>query len=50
MKKETEEAIKVLIEKATTGDVKSGEALQFSQAALNLAHAVSTFNNSDKNK
>ena len=50
MKDATEKAIKLLIEKSTKSEVKSGEALQFSQAALNLAHALSTFNNSDKNK
>ena len=48
MKNETEKAIKVLIEKSTGNDVKPDEALKFSQAALNLAHALSTFNHSEK--
>ena len=48
MKDETEKAIKTLIEKSTKYDVKSDEALRFSQAALNLAHTLSTFNHAEK--
>lgn len=39
MQIEIKEAIKLLAKKITE-DVKSGEALQFTQAALNLAHTA----------
>lgn len=39
MKEKTEKAIEFLIEKSTKKDTKPDEALKFSQAALNLAHA-----------
>jgi hypothetical protein len=40
MKKEVEKAVERLIEKSLEKDVKSHEALQFTQAALNLAHTA----------
>lgn len=45
MKAEIEKAIQKLIEKALEKDVKSHEALQFTQSALNLAHAAATMKN-----
>lgn len=44
MKAETEAAIKVLAEKAGK-ETKAGEAMQFAQAALNLAHVLATIDN-----
>jgi hypothetical protein len=44
MKTEVEAAIKVLAEKVT-GNVKAGDAMQFTQAALNLAHVLATLDN-----
>lgn len=44
MKTETENAIKLLAEKVTA-DVKSDDALKFTQAALNLAHVLATLDN-----
>ena len=41
MKSEIEAAIELLAEKITT-DVKSEDALRFTQAALNLAHLQAT--------
>jgi hypothetical protein len=40
MKTEIENAIKLLAEKITS-DVRSDDALKFTQAALNLAHTAS---------
>ena len=40
MKTEVEAAVKALIEKSIEKDTKSYEALQFTQSALNLAHAA----------
>lgn len=39
MKEALEKAIKLLAEKITT-DIKSDDALRFTQAALNLEHAL----------
>lgn len=39
MKDEIEKAIKALTAKIT-GDVKAGDALQFTQSALNLVHVL----------
>ena len=47
MKTETENAIKELMEKATAATVAS-EAMQFAQAALNLAHVEATLASSKK--
>ena len=44
MNTEIENAIKFLAEKVK-GDIKAGEALQFTQAALNLAHTAATLAN-----
>jgi hypothetical protein len=44
MKASTEKAIKCLAEKIT-GDIKAGDAMQFAQAALNLAHVIATIDN-----
>jgi len=44
MKTATEEAIKVLAEKVTS-DMKSEDALKYTQAALNLAHVLATLDN-----
>ncbi len=41
MKEATESAIKVLAEKVTS-DMKSDDALKYTQAALNLAHVLAT--------
>jgi hypothetical protein len=41
MKENIEDAINILAEKITR-DVKSDDALKFTQAALNLAHANAT--------
>lgn len=40
MKSEIEKAIKILVAKATEDTRDGGEALRYSQAALNLAHAA----------
>lgn len=45
MKAEIENAMKALIAKSVAAEVKSHEALQFTQAALNLAHAAATLKN-----
>lgn len=47
MKKVIEKAIKKLTEKAHE-EVDSSDAMKFSQAALNLAHAYATFENGKK--
>ena len=47
MTSEIEKAIKLLAEKIT-GDVKSDDALKFTQSALNLAHVALTLNNVKK--
>lgn len=44
MKAATEAAIKVLAEKVTS-DMKSDDALKYTQAALNLAHVLATIEN-----
>ena len=44
MKDATEAAIKVLAEKVTS-DMKSDDALKYTQAALNLAHVLATIDN-----
>lgn len=44
MKKILEEAIKALAEKAKS-ETNAGAAMQFAQAALNLAHVETTLNN-----
>jgi hypothetical protein len=44
MKTEVEKAIKLLAEKVDA-QVKSEDALRFTQAALNLAHVLATLNN-----
>ena len=44
MKEETEAAIKVLAEKVKS-DMKSDDALKYTQAALNLAHVLATLEN-----
>jgi hypothetical protein len=44
MKTEVEKAIKLLAEKVNS-QVKSEDALRFTQAALNLAHVLATLNN-----
>jgi hypothetical protein len=44
MKTEIEKAIKLLSEKVNT-QVKSEDALRFTQAALNLAHVLATLDN-----
>ena len=44
MKTEVEKAIKLLAEKVNA-QVKSEDALRFTQAALNLAHVLATLNN-----
>ena len=44
MKTETEEAIKLLSSKAKNA-IHSTDALKYSQAALNLAHAEATMSN-----
>jgi hypothetical protein len=48
MKTEIEKAIKLLAEKITS-DVTPGDALQYTQAALNLAQAAATLANTEKN-
>lgn len=47
MKTEIEAAMKTLTEKAVADNTKSHEALQFTQAALNLAHALATLRNAN---
>ena len=47
MKEVTEAAIKVLAEKVTS-DMKSDDALKYTQAALNLAHVLVTLDNIKK--
>ena len=47
MKKVTEAAIEVLSSKITK-DTESGDALRFTQAALNLAHVLSVISNIEK--
>lgn len=44
MKTEIETVIKLLAEKVDA-EVKSEDALRFTQAALNLAHVLATLNN-----
>ena len=44
MKAEVEKAIKLLAEKVNA-QVKSEDALRFTQAALNLAHVLATLDN-----
>ena len=44
MKDETEKAIQVLAAKVTP-DIKSDDALKYTQAALNLAHVLATLDN-----
>ena len=44
MKTEIEKAIKLLAEKVNT-QIKSEDALRFTQAALNLAHVLATLDN-----
>lgn len=44
MKEATEAAIKVLAEKVTA-NMKSDDALKYTQAALNLAHVLATIDN-----
>jgi hypothetical protein len=44
MKNEVEKAIKLLSEKVN-GQIKSEDALRFTQAALNLAHVLATLDN-----
>lgn len=41
MKDEIEKAIKILVKKAIEDNSDGGEALRYSQAALNLAHTAS---------
>jgi len=48
MKEELEKAIKACAEKSARTNIESVEALQFSQAALNLAHALCTIVNIDR--
>jgi hypothetical protein len=45
MKTSIEAAIQKLMDKATESHAKAGEAMQFTQAALNLAHALATLDN-----
>ena len=47
MKNEIEAAIKALAVKAQT-ESKGGDAMQFAQAALNLAHTLATLDNLKK--
>jgi hypothetical protein len=47
METEIERAIKLLAEKITS-DVKAGDALHYTQAALNLAQAAATLANTKK--
>ena len=47
MKEATEAAIKVLAEKVKS-DMKSDDALKYTQAALNLAHVLATLDNMRK--
>ena len=47
MKNAIEDAIKVLAKKIA-GDVKSGDALHYTQAALNLAQTAATLANTKK--
>jgi len=47
MKNEIETAIKLLAEKVNA-QVKSEDALRFTQAALNLAHVLATLDNMSK--
>ncbi len=47
MKAECEKAIKVLAEKVVS-DMKSDDALKFTQAALNLAHVLATLDNTKR--
>ncbi len=49
MKTEMEAAIKALADKAQK-ESKAGDAMQLSQAALNLAHALATVENINKQK
>jgi len=44
---EIDKAIKLLAQKIT-GDIKSDDALKYTQAALNLAHAKITLKNMEK--
>lgn len=44
MRTEVEKAIKLLAERITN-DIKSDDALRFTQAALNLAHVMATIHN-----
>lgn len=45
MKTEIEAAIKNLLKRATENHVKGGDAMQFTQATLNLAHVLATLDN-----
>lgn len=49
MKSEIETAIKVLTDKITS-DVKSDDALKYTQAVLNLSHALSVQADTDSRK
>ena len=49
MKDITEKTMKYLMEKVLKEDIKPDEALKFSQAALNLAHALITYSNIKNN-
>lgn len=45
MEATVKEAIKQLAEKSKKDDVKSEDAMRFSQSALNLAHVLATLDN-----
>ena len=47
MKEATEAAIKVLAKKVTS-DMKSDDAMKYTQAALNLAHVLATIDNMER--
>ena len=47
MEQKVKDAIKLLAEKVDK-EIKPDEALKFTQAALNLAHVLATFNNMKK--
>jgi hypothetical protein len=47
MKTVTEKAVKAMIEKSEKSK-DANDALKFSQAALNMAHALATFNHAEK--
>lgn len=49
MKEAIESSIEKLSDKIT-GEVKSDDALRYAQAALNLAHVLSTLDNINRNR